>query len=264
MKAYDFEYDGVSLSDFGFVICKFGSKGLETNSNGSYITFNKVSTMRGSKHELTSFEYDDCLGATIQICKNTCMTNTEKVSVEETRKIMRWLNRKGFHKFKLLDMEYTNIYFEASFNVSKIEIDGYVYGFELEVVTNRPYAISEPVSITINNTSTNGVKNIISASDQEGYVYPEMEIVISNDGDFELYNESENRVMRIANCKAGEVINVNYPMITTSLQSHKIQNDFNWIFFRIANSFRDNVNKVTISIPCNIKMKYYPIVKVGI
>ena len=72
MRAYDFEYDNHFLSDFGFIICSFDSKGIETVSNGSKITFNKVSAQGGSKHELVSTEYEDCLETTFQISKARC------------------------------------------------------------------------------------------------------------------------------------------------------------------------------------------------
>lgn len=264
MKSFDFEYDGVRLSDNGFIICKFDSDGIETVSNGSYITFNTVSTMNGSKHELTSVEYGDCLTTNFQICKNPCLTDNKEISIEESREIMKWLNRKGFHKFKLLDIEYIDIFFEASFNVNKIELDGKICGFELEMVTNRPYALQEPVLIKLKNTVENGTKRFYSKSDEEGYIYPDMEITIEEDGDFELFNAFEQRTMRIANCKSGEVIHVKYPIIESSLKAHKIQNDFNWKFFRIATTFKEKANDITISIPCTIKMVYSPIVKVGI
>ena len=264
MKCFDFEYDGHLLSDKGFIICKFGSDGIETVSNGSYITFNTVSTMKGAKHELTSTEYNDCLTTIIQICKHPCLSDTNEVSVNEQREIMKWLNRKEFHKFKLIDAEYIDIFFETSFNISKIESNGKVYGFELEVVTNRPYALQEPVVLYLKNIVLHGEKRIYSKSDEEGHTYPDMEITITQDGDFELFNSFENRTMRIANCKAGEVIRVQYPIIESSLTDHKIQNDFNWQFFRIANTLKNKVNDITISIPCIIKMTYSPIVKVGI
>ena len=121
MRAYDFEYDSIRLSDLGMTLCSFDSLGVETVSNGSEITFNTVSTLGGSKHELTSSQYDDCITATFQICNNLCDNPTEQISLEKSRDIMRWLNRKSFHKFKLIDYdgEYSGIYFEASFNVSK-------------------------------------------------------------------------------------------------------------------------------------------------
>ena len=264
MKSYDFEYDGLRLSDKGFVICKFDSSGVETITNGSVITFNTVSTMRGVKHELTSVEYADCLTATFQICKNICINKNEEISLEDMRDIMRWLNRKGFHKFKLLDDEYTGIYFEASFNVSKIEVGGRLYGFELEMFTNRPFAVHEPVTVMVRNDTANEIKSIYSKSDDEGYVYPRMEISIEESGDLEIYSVTEDRTMVVRNWSAGEVITVDYPIISSSLSSHKIQNDFNWRFFRIASSFKNRLNEIMISIPCTIKMTYSPVVKVGI
>lgn len=265
MKAYDFEYDGVKLSDIGFIICKFDSSNVDTIDNGSQITFNTVPTLNGMKHELTSSTYEDCLNTTFQICKNKCESNqTDTVSFDEMRTIMSWLNRKGFHKFRLLDDEYSGVYFEASFNVSRIEVSGMIYGFELEMFTNRPFAIREPIVTTIKNVSDNGINVIYNESDEEGCIYPDMEITIGKDGDFTMKNSFNDRVMRIANCKKGEVIKVSYPMISSSLTSHKVQNDFNWAFFRLENTFRDKKNKITLSLPCTVKISYSPIVKVTI
>lgn len=264
MKAYDFEYDGDNLSNKGFIICKFGTQGIQTISNGSYITFNTVSTEHGQKHELTSVEYEECLGTTFQICKHPCIGDAEEVSVSEIREIMRWLNRKEFRKFKLLSPDYMDIYWESTFNVSKIEIEGKVYGFELTVITNRPFALKETVEVNITNLQDNGKKVVSSLSDEIGYIYPKMKIVIDKSGDLEIHNGLENRTMRIANCVEGEIITINYPMIETSEISHKIQNDFNWNFFRLANTFVERRNELLISIPCTIKMTYNPIVKLSI
>ena len=156
MKAFDFEYDGINLSDKGFIICNFGSKGLETVSNGSIITFNTVPTLGGSKHNLTSTAYEDCLEATIQICKNSCTGDVMEISSSELRELMKWINRKKFLKFKILDEDYIDVYFEASFNINRIELDGRLYGLELEVVTNRPFSLKEPRVINIEHTVESG------------------------------------------------------------------------------------------------------------
>lgn len=264
MKSLDFEYDGLTLSDMGYMICKFGSDGLQTISNGSQITFNTVSTLHGAKHELTSVEYDGCLEATIQICKNPCFCEDIEITLKDVRKLSSWLNRKEFLKFKLLDDEYLNLYFEASFNINKIESDGKIVGLELNMITNRPFALQETKIITIKNLEENGVKTINDVSDAEGYIYPHMEITINQDGDLSIYNDLEERTMLIKNCKVGEVITLDYPIIKSTLNSHKIQNDFNWSFFRIANTFKNKCNELTISIPCTIKLSYSPIAKVGI
>ena len=264
MKAYDFEYDSMNLSDFGFIICNFDSKGLETKSNGSEISFNTVSTLHGSKYELTSTEYENCLETTIQICKNTCSGNNEEIKPHELREIMKWLNRRKFLKFKILDEEYCDLYFEASFNVSRIEFNGILYGLELEVKTNRPFALKEPRMINIKNIAQNGKYSINDTSYEEGYIYPYTEIIVNENGDLNIYNAIEDRNTYIANCTAGEIITMDYPIIRSSVSSHNIQNDFNWNFFRISNTLHNTRNDLTISIPCTIKLKYSPIVKVGI
>lgn len=265
MKSFDFEYDNLRLSDFGFIICKFDSSDVETIENGSQIKFNTVPTLNGIKHELTSSSYEDCISATFQICKNKCDSNqTDTISLDDLRKIMSWLNRKEFHKFRLLDDEYSGIYFEASFNVSKIEVDGRVFGFELEMSTNRPFAIREPISMTFDIPNKNMAKTIFEESDEEGFIYPDMEIEIKQAGDLEIKNLFNNRIMRIANCQVGETIKVKYPLIESSISSHKIQNDFNWVFFRVENTFKNKKNEIIFSLPCTVKITYSPIVKVTI
>lgn len=265
MKAFDFFYENKNLSDFGFILCNFGgSKGLETVSDGCQITFNTVPALGGSKHNLVSTEYEECLESVWQICKHSCKGGIQEITETEHREITKWLNRKKFLKLKIRDESHMDIYYEAVFNVSKIEIDGKLFGFELEVKTNAPFAFKEPRTITINNTIQNGKHSINDTSYEEGYIYPRVEITVNEDGDLNIYNAIEDRNTHIANCVAGEVIAMDYPIIQSSLLSHNIQNDFNWKFFRIANTYDNSRNDLTISIPCTMKIKYSPIVKVGL
>lgn len=264
MKVFDFEFDNLYLSDLGYTLCTFNSDGFQTVSNGSQITFNTVPTLNGTKHELTSSTYETCIESTFQICKRPCDIDNIEISVDELRELMSWLNRKTFCKFRLLDDKYFNLYFEASFNVSKIQMNDKIYGLELQMITNRPYALLIPRTIVLKNFLHNGKKTLVDVSDEEGFIYPETEITIQESGDLRISNSLEQRVTIIKNCVKGEVIKMNYPIIESSLNSHKIQNDFNWEFLRIANKYRDKKNIYTISIPCEIKLTYSPIAKVGI
>ena len=305
MRAFDFSYNDKNLSDFGFVICSFDDKGLNTVSNGSQITFNTISTLSGTKHSLASTVYEDCLATTIQICKSSCNSDVSAISSTEFRELTKWLNRKKFLKFKILDEDYIDLYFEASFNVSRIEMDGRLFGLELEVITNRPFALKEPrnINVKLNEvygwkeykngvwqgyvTSTNenayphdGVPtadgyqriylgkvykgSINDTSYEEGYIYPHTEITINKDGNLKIYNAIEDRDTYIANCVANEVITMDYPIIQSSVPSHKIENDFNWNFFRVANTFENSRNDLIVTLPCTIKIEYSPIVKVGL
>lgn len=265
MKALDFSYGDKNLSDFGFILCNFGgSKGLETVSDGCKITFNTVPVLDGSKHRLTSTEYEECLEDVWQICKHSCNGDIEEITEVEHREITKWLNKKRFLKLKILDESHIDIYYEAVFNVSKIKIDGRLFGFELEVRTNAPYALREPRIINIKNLIQDGKHSINDTSHEEGHIYPHTEITISEDGNLNIYNAIEDRNTYIANCIAGEVITMDYPIIQSSISSHNIQNDFNWNFFRLANTFDNSRNDLTISLPCTIKVEYSPIVKVGL
>lgn len=271
IKAKDFEYDGKNLSDFGFIICNFGSKGLETISNGGQSTFNTVSTLDGKKHRKVSVKYEDCAEDVIQICKTPCYGNVMEISDIEFREMTRWLGRNKFLKFKKLEQAYIDLYFEVRFKISKIEIDGILYGLELEVESNAPFARKEAKIITIKNTTQNGIHSINDTSCEEGHTYPYTEITIGDIDDLpneekylRIYNAREDRETYINGVSTGEVITMDYPIITSSLPSHNIQNDFNYTFFRVANTYENSRNDLTISIPCTIKMKYSPIVKVGL
>ena len=101
-------------------------------------------------------------------------------------------------------------------------------------------------------------------SDDEDYVYPNISITCKQAGDLTIHNAREDRTTFIKNCTANEIITMNYPIITTSLSSHKIQDDFNFVFPRIAGDFVTKENKLTFSLPCSVQLRYSPAVKVGI
>lgn len=266
MKARDFSYNDRTLSSFGFSICRFDSSGIET-VNGVEITFNTIPVLNGNKYMLVSKQYENCLESVIQICKYSCSKGIEEITPVEHREIIRWLSQKKFLKFKLFDNEHIDLYYNVAFtNISRIELDGKLIGLELNLITDSPFAIKEPRTIVIKNLVKDGKHSVHDTSHEEGYIYPHTQIEIIEDGDLDIYNALEDRNVVVKNCKAGEIITMDYPVITTTDESHKlnIQNDFNWNFFRIANTYRNSSNDFTISIPCTIKFAYSPVVKVGL
>ena len=129
MIAMDFEYDGQLLSDFGFIICNFDSSDVNTISNGSTLTLNTVPMNNGSKYLLSGVKYDSCVSATFSICKDVCINDDLEISIEENSAIMRWLNRKNFNKFKIIQDDYLDVYFESTFNISRVVIGGKKVGY---------------------------------------------------------------------------------------------------------------------------------------
>lgn len=270
MRTHDFEYDGLNLSSFGYIICDFDKSGKKTISNGSEITFVNATTRNGAKWEPTGVTYGNFLETKFGICKNPCGQSDLTMTMDEVRTLSRWLNRKENRKFKLLSDEYQNVYFEGSFNLELVKINDQVQGMNLEFKSNRPYALEEEKTFFIRNKEKDGCHVIYDLSDDVGFIYPKTVIRIESNGDLQIVNqvgegeESHTTETMIANCKKGEEITMDYPMIESSDKTHAIQNDFNWQFFRISNTFKDSVNRLTVSLPCSIEIRYSPIAKIGL
>lgn len=266
MYALDFEYDGQYLSDYGFVICNIGgASDMDVVSAGSKITFNTVARHYGKKYSLTSTSYDECIQATFDICKNPEFYDDLHITNDEYRNIMRWLNRREFLKFRLLneDDDYDTCFFMSSFNIDKVVVNKELYGFQLTMETDKPfgYGHEQVVSWLIKDTSK--PKILSDMSDEIGHTYPDMTITINQSGNLTIYNELEDCTMVIKNCSAGEVININgdAQIITSSMNSHHLYDDFNFEFFRIGNTFNNRNNKITVSLPCKLELRYTPIIK---
>lgn len=271
MLSIDFEYDGQHLSDYGYIICDFNSSNsaIEVDA-GSKITFEKTSRNSGKQFGLTGTKYEECITANFDICKNPDIydCNEMEISDDEFREIMRWLNRREFLRFQAIDdvndgFKRDTCYYNASFNVSKIKINERIYGIRLSMETDKPFGYGEEQIVSLSFSDSNSVQTIIDISDEIGYTYPTVIISIKADGNFSLFNEQENCITYIKNCKIGEEITLHgdTQIITTTYTSHDICTDFNYDFFRIGNTINNRKNKITASLPCDIIIKYNPIIK---
>lgn len=267
MYAQDFEYDGQFLSDYCFVICTFdGSSGIDTVSAGSKITFNTIQRHYGKKYSLTGTTFDECIQSSFDICKDPCIHASLLISPEEYRSLMRWLNRRNFLKFQLLPEEMTDssaCWYEASFNIDKIMSDGMLCGLRLTMETNKPFGYGQEQRISWVVSDTSKVHLVHDISDEPGYIYPSMTVIPSQNGDLTIYNALEDCTTQIKNCSAGEVITVDGDTlsISSSLNSHQIYNDFNFEFLRIGNTLKNRSNPISVSLPCSIELRYFPVVK---
>jgi hypothetical protein len=268
LYATDFIYDGRNLSDFGWVICNMttDSSGFTLVDYGSQLQFNMVKPVGSDKWRMYSSSYNEYLTVTFQIGKISCDAGPEEVTTEEYREMMRWLNRKGFHDFSIVQTGYEFIHYEGSFNIQPIQYGGRVYGAELTFTSNRPYGLGTAQRLSYEITEEMGKFDIFDISDEIGHIYPDMIIQCRQDGDLSLYNDIEDRTMLIKNCKDGEILNVfgESKIITSTISTHAVYNDFNYRFFRLANTETECQNIITVSIPCQIDIIYIPIRKIGI
>lgn len=272
MYATDFMYDKHCLSDFGMIICDFdGKSGAESVSAGSQLTFNLVKPLGQNKWNNYSSSYSEYLTSNpIQICKNPCKASSQEeleLTAHDISELNRWLNRKQFCKFKILQDDYIDIYFEGSFNVNQINIGGKCYGLELTLTTNRPYGFLEPVTYSIVTNAKNETISLYDQSDEIGYIYPDMTIRCLESGNLKIQNSIEDdRNFYLANVESGEIITLHgeEQIIESNRSSHNIYDDFNFKFPRICNTYENKNNVLTFSIPIECTLTYSPIRKVGI
>lgn len=271
LYATDFVYDGEYLSDYGFIICSFDSAtGANVVSRGSELTFNTMPIANGTKHELNSAKYENCLEITCDICKDPDLCGYDYsdriISEYEHKKIINWLNRKQFLPLSFESDYDHKCYFDASFNIENIYIGDVLYGFRLTIYTSRPFGYGENIQEEIEILESNSFAVLDINSDELGYIYPTLKIKFNKSGgDIVITNEtySSDLPMKISNCTIGEtvIIDCENQMIDTSKPEHDICNDFNFRFLKLGNSYRNNENKIKVSLPCTISITYTPIIK---
>lgn len=201
---------------------------------------------------------------------------------EEVKLIMATFNSRIYHKFYPIynDGSFENLYYYGTFtDISIITLCDKTIGFTLTFTSSSPYAYNYKV-VNVQNTKTFSCPFY---SDVDGeFVYPyNFVLTCKNNGDYiiendrdKYYGKDPTRTTIIRNCKAGEVITMNPREKTISSRGHdKLFNDFNYTYPRLVTV--DNItedrpgefsemNNFTINLPCDVKVEWEEINKVGI
>ncbi len=253
-----------------FIICSINDdKGASVIDAGSAITMETVPMSRGAHFELTSAKYESALETTFQICKDPDIFDADEreITRNEFRALSAWLNRGKFLPFCVRDdddLESYPCYFNASFNLSKVQIAGKTYGIELKMMTDSPHGHGEAVTEQMLFASENDSARFCCYGDEYGFVYPKMSITCNDDGDLHLSCDLGRCEFKIRNCTNGEVVSIDGTrrIITTSSSTHDIANDFNYEFFRAGITRDERINTVTSKgIPCFVSLTYEPTLK---
>ena len=269
MYAYDFEYDGKLLSEYGFMVCRFDEAGgPEAADAGSEITFVTAPMQAGKRFVAGGSKYDKCLTTTFQICKNPCDFNAEEmeISADEFRALSRWLNRREFlwfHNYDWQEPEKIRPWVRASFSLAKIEIGGVTYGIELTMTTDSPFGYGEEIVEEFTFTQNKLSELLVDYNDEIGETYPALTITCGSAGTLTISDDRTDCECSVDNCISGEVISFSgdTQIITSSNALHDLANDFNYDFFRFGNTFDDRENTVTVNMPCTVELRYRPIWK---
>ncbi len=264
----DFIYAGERLSDYQMMLCRFDGGSGEAVSAGSNLNFNTVRPAGSDRFFLANTSYEEPLTTTFQICKNRCHTLDMSIKPEELSALLRWLGRKdGYHKLKLYQPDYENLFFIGSFhNIQEIKTGNCIHGLEITFLSDSPYAYMDTVELDFTADQSNP-HTIVNLSHETGHLYPSVfSCKCLSSGNLQITNSIENRTTEIKNCVKDEIITLQGQTkeINSSKTDHMLYNDFNYNYFRLANTYHNNRNIITTSIPCEIHIEYNPIRKVGL
>lgn len=263
----DFIFDGQSLSGFGYMLSSFNSVEDE-NIEVSSLEFTEIKSPLSDISHKVATSYPSNYTKTIQISKSEC-ENIENpiLTNDDVSTITKWLCRKDYKLFKWVDDEDDDeIFYEVYCKVSKILIFGVCYGLEITITTNRPFGFSREINY-IRNLEPNEDFEVTVYSDEEGYIYPDIEITVGQAGNLTLTNQIENRNTVVNNCIQNEILTFegsDILQISSDNSNHFLATDFNYKFPRLYNEYRNSINTLSCNLPCSIKISYRGIRKVGL
>lgn len=263
----DFVYDGIRLSDLGYAIVSFDGARDDEVDTDSQLSFNHVSFFRGKKQPFITSVYEEPLEFELYIAKNLCgysqdmKASNYNISVRDMAFLKRWLSRTTPHKLTAVNDEYNGIYWNGSFNIEEYVLGDGRIGAHLTFECDAPYGYKEEVTIR-GSLNADESYEYNCMSDEIGWIYPTIKIDIQQDGDLNITNAADNRTVEIKGCVTGETITIDNNMqIRTNVQSHKIADDFNYVFYRVINSFDSVENSIQSNIPIDFTIKYTPYAK---
>ena len=287
----DFLFDDQRLSDFGYMIGSLGGVNDETVvvSNMDYTEFKSPRT--DISHKVAT-SYPDNYSTTIQIFKKVNCQNPSTIADEDAltpndiSTLTKWLCRKDYHQFKWIDnydsrydpvdvnAGISNIVYNVRFHVSKLMVLGMCMGLELTINTDKPYGYA--ANDAGNETTISSAYGTISINmygDEEGFIYPDVEVTLSAGGAFRLTNTTIGTSTEVLGCTAGEKLTFkggDLLQITSDVPSHDLATKFDYQFPKLYNDYASSastnpyVNVLESSLPCHIKVSYKEIRKVGI
>lgn len=262
----DFSYDGERLSEYGLIIASIdNSSASDVLEWGSQLDFNTVQNKNNGRNYITSSTYSEVYSVTFQVIKFSCDSDcSEHISDTEYRQLVKWLNQKAYKDFSPIsdNEEFSGYHFWGSFNVKPIIVNADIIGLELTFTTDTPYAFGDIVRIEKETTEF----DVYCISDELEYQPMKTTITLLQDGNLNITNKTLGETTSIKNCKKNEIITIDSEnlIITTSADHTYLYNDFNYVYPKLLNEYRNNKNTFTVSLPCKIIFEYRPARKIGV
>lgn len=257
-------FDGLRLSDMGYIVTH--DEIVDDTGVVSQMEFNTVNSVKSNNHHKVSSKYEDTLHLDVSIMKHPCNNDSFVLTNDDISEMAKWLCRDEYQWFKWIDdIGQDEIWYQVQITMDKIAYGKDIIGLTLHINTNRPYGLTREYQHEWIGGLSDTIINV--HSDEEGYIYPDVEITVKGGGTVEITNHYENRTTRISNCINGEIINIygdDLHQIVSSNKGHDLSTDFNYILFRLCNKWGNSKNIITVSPNANIVFTYRGVRKVGL
>jgi hypothetical protein len=244
-KACEFQFDGKSSNDFNLKIVKFSSR----NSGGAELIgipleIEEARIRNNPKPFFYGVQVGDKLKFTIQVAylpENGLVASENLLTQHTAGAISKWLFKKKYAEFKIIDTDYSNIVYNVIFqNPRRIEVGNAPYGFEIDVVCDRPYGYrKQSISYNVSGSLTFNLKNLGYINED---IKPEIEFTTSGSTMSVRNNTDNNNNFQFTGLTSGETVYVNNEReeIVSSLGLNRNQNfNFNW--FKIVPDYYNNI-----------------------
>lgn len=240
-KVLEFQYDGKSSNDFSLKIVNFGGGGgVNTDNIGVPIEIEDEKIKRNPKPFFFGVEVTPKLTFKLQFVYLPANGVRQDILSRPTLgAISRWLFKREYKEFKIIDSDYSNIIYNCMFqNPKQIEIGNYPYGIEVDVICDRPYGFRrQTITKTSSGTLTFNLQNIGFDND---YIYPEVEFTTS--GAMSIKNNTDNRTFAFTGLGTSETVYVdNLRQEIISSTGLNRNNNFNFNWFRITPDYYNNI-----------------------
>ena len=264
----DFIFDGKRLSDFDCTVVLFNDSKTGEIETDSKFSFNHISLMRGKRQPFIASVYEDPLKMELYIAKNACIlegdlkTSNLIISPTDMAQIKRWLVRPTPHKLSVVGNGYDSVYWMGSFTLEEYVFGDGRIGAHLTFECDAPYGYKNTVEFS-GSLSSHESFTFNCTSDEIGWIYPTLKITLGAEGDLELKNSSDDRITKVKNCYADEVLTFTpNQQIFSSFAAHKVTNDFNFVFYRVNNAIDSVINTIQSNLPISYELEYSPVAKV--
>lgn len=269
ISATEFTFNGINCNQYGLIIANINNTNNKNISCGSKTESTSVYIAGTKKWIDTQNNYVEPISFTIEIIKNNCIDMYDKdyFLPNEISAIHRWLKTELYSPITFLQEGYEDItFFAKCTEVNEVCVGSKVIGLEFNFTTNAPFGYTPQQDLEVKMKDSTGSFSILDLSDEEGNIYPYMEIDILEDCDFTIKNNLSGKKFEIKECKIGEhlIIDQEKGVIKSNFNSHKIYNCFNYVWLDIFNCGDERLNVYEVEGLANLRFQYRMIRKVGI